>query len=63
MQRLALIGELEKHEVFGLLVSNAGTEFCQKSVEKCKKLLEKHNKKYYVFMMNNLNEVKLGNFP
>ncbi len=49
--------------MFGLLVSNAGSHFSKTMVEKCKAILDKHHKRYFVFMMNNLNEVKLGNFP
>ena len=70
MQRISQSSKIETKEIFGILVSNPSTEFCQKQILKCRNILEKRKLKNFTFMMSNfffyqdnLNECKLGNFP
>jgi diphthamide biosynthesis enzyme Dph1/Dph2-like protein len=52
MKRLGLIEKLKKLDRFGVLVSNASTQFCQSSIKMCRELLKSKGKACYLFMMS-----------
>ncbi len=57
MQRYSLISQLADLKVFGIIVSNTATTFHDRVLVRCQRLLKKHHKKAFTFMMSTFRSI------
>ena len=63
MKRFVLIEKAKEKQIFAILINSPTLIQFQETFNRIKTLLKRNNKKFYILMINNLTEAKLGNFP